>query len=97
MPSVEIYTTPYCPFCIRAKKILKKHGLDFVEIDVQAPDRREAMTERAGGRTSVPQIFFDGTHVGGCDDLQALEREGKLDSQSTGQTTDETGQSILQL
>ena len=95
MPSVEIYTTPYCPFCIRAKKILKKHGLEFVEIDVQSGDRRQAMTERTDGRTSVPQIFFDGEHVGGCDDLQALEREGKLGAAPS--PDGRPGQTVLQL
>ncbi len=79
MALVEIYTTPYCPYCLDAKALLKKKGVDFVEHDVSR-DRalRTAMTERAGGRTTVPQIFIGATHVGGCDDLYELEGEGRL-------------------
>ncbi|OYU37986.1 MAG: glutaredoxin 3 [Pseudorhodobacter sp. PARRP1] len=79
MKPVEIYTTQTCPYCIAAKALLKKKGVGFKEIDVGAdPALRQAMTERAG-RRSVPQIFIDGTHVGGCDDLHALDHAGKLD------------------
>jgi glutaredoxin 3 len=80
MAPVEIYTTPYCPYCLDAKALLKKNGIDFVEHDVSR-DRalRATMTERAGGRTTVPQIFIGQTHVGGCDDLYELEGDGRLD------------------
>lgn len=80
MTSVEIYTTPTCPFCIRAKGLLNRKGVPFTEIDVSGDSSlREAMTRRAGGRRTVPQIFIDGTGVGGCDDLHDLERRGELD------------------
>jgi glutaredoxin 3 len=80
MINVEIYTTPYCPFCSDAKALLKKKNVTFTEFDV-ARDRalRAQMIERAHGRSTVPQIFIGATHVGGCDDLYALESEGKLD------------------
>lgn len=79
MKTVEIYTTQTCPYCIAAKALLKKKGVAYTEIDVGAdPALRQAMTERAG-RRSVPQIFIGGTHVGGCDDLHALDHAGKLD------------------
>ena len=80
MKPVEIYTTPTCPYCIAAKRLLTKKGIGFAEIDVSAdPGLRQAMTARAGGRRTVPQIFIGGTHVGGCDDLHALDADGKLD------------------
>lgn len=79
MKPVEIYTTQTCPYCIAAKGLLKKKGVAFKEIDVGAdPALRQAMTERAG-RRSVPQIFIGGEHIGGCDDLHALDHAGKLD------------------
>jgi len=79
MKAVEIYTTQTCPYCVAAKALLKKKGVSYTEIDVGAnPPLRVAMTERAG-RRSVPQIFIGGTHVGGCDDLHALDHDGKLD------------------
>jgi glutaredoxin 3 len=80
MPPVEIYTTPYCPFCLDAKALLRKKNVSFIEIDVSR-DRtlRTQMIQRANGRSTVPQIFVGATHVGGCDDLYALEDEGKLD------------------
>jgi glutaredoxin 3 len=79
MPRVEIFTTQTCPYCIAAKKLLQSKGVSYEETDVGAdPAIREAMTARAG-RRSVPQIFIDGTHVGGCDDLHALDAAGKLD------------------
>jgi glutaredoxin 3 len=88
MPPVEIYTTPFCPYCHDAKELLKKKKIAFTEIDVSR-DRtlRIKMTERASGRTTVPQIFIGSTHVGGCDDLYALEGEGKLDPLLNGQAT----------
>ena len=80
MAKVEIYTTPTCPYCIAAKRLLTKKGIGFAEIDVSAdPTLRQAMTARAGGRRTVPQIFIGGTHVGGCDDLHVLDADGKLD------------------
>jgi glutaredoxin 3 len=81
MPPVQIYTTRYCPYCVAAKMLLKRKGVAFDEIDVgSAMDRREEMIQRANGRMTVPQIFVGATHVGGNDDLQALERAGKLDA-----------------
>ncbi len=80
MSSVEIYTSPLCGFCHAAKRLLTQKGVSFVEIDVgRAPEKRQEMMSRAHGRHTVPQIFVDGTHVGGCDDLYALERAGRLD------------------
>ena len=77
---VEIYTTLFCPFCIRAKQLLDSKGVMYYETDVTTRlSLREAMTKRAGGRTSVPQIFIGGQHIGGCNDLLALERSGQLD------------------
>lgn len=80
MKMVEIYTSPLCGFCHAAKRLLTQKGVSFVEIDVlQAPERRQEMMQRAHGRHTVPQIFVGETHVGGCDDLYALDRAGKLD------------------
>lgn len=77
---VEIYTTPICPYCLAAKRLLTKKGVAFTEIDVSRdPSLRDKMTTRAGGRRTVPQIFIGGTHVGGSDDLHALDHAGKLD------------------
>lgn len=79
MARVEIYTTMLCPFCWRAKKLLEERGAAFQEVDVMCDGSlRSEMRQRAGGRTSVPQIFINGQHVGGCDDLYALDRAGKL-------------------
>jgi glutaredoxin 3 len=79
--SVEIYTWRACPFCIRAKQLLDRKGVAYTEhaIDGDEP-AREAMAQRSGGRRSVPQTFINGRHVGGCDDLHALERSGQLDA-----------------
>lgn len=80
MQTVEIYTSPLCGFCHAAKRLLDQKGVDYTEVDVlKNPDRKPEMMERAGGRHTVPQIFVGATHVGGCDDLYALERSGKLD------------------
>lgn len=79
MPPVTIYTTPSCPFCRRAKNLLTRKGVSFEEIDVSEPSIREAMIERAKGSFTVPQIFIDSRHIGGCDDLYALEAKGELD------------------
>ncbi len=81
MQPVEIYTSPICGFCHRAKQLLDSKGINFTEYDVFAqPDLRSEMITRASGRQTVPQIFVGQTHVGGCDDLFALERAGKLDA-----------------
>jgi glutaredoxin 3 len=81
MPQIKIYTTPICPYCVRAKALLKKKGASFEEIDVfMDADKRTEMETRSGGRYTVPQIFIGERHVGGCDDLYALERAGELDS-----------------
>ena len=78
--TIDVYTSPLCPYCARAKRLLTEKGVDFVEIDLMVePNRRPEMLQRASGRTSVPQIFIGETHVGGCDDLYALDRAGKLD------------------
>ncbi len=80
MAEVEIYTSPFCGFCHRAKHLLDQKGVAYKEIDVfQVPDSKEEMMSRSGRRT-VPQIFIDGAGVGGCDEIHALERQGKLDS-----------------
>jgi glutaredoxin 3 len=80
MPAVELYTTRYCPYCIAAKELLRRKGIDFKDIDVAGkPELRAEMMARAGGRHTVPQIFVGATHVGGCDDLYALDDAGKLD------------------
>ncbi|MGR3563357.1 MAG: glutaredoxin 3 [Heliomarina sp.] len=81
MKQVEIYTSPLCGFCHAAKRLLTQKGVNFSEIDVLAqPDRKPEMIQRANGGRTVPQIFIGDTHVGGCDDLYALDRAGKLDS-----------------
>lgn len=81
MKQVEIYTSPLCGFCHAAKRLLNEKGVNFSEIDVLAqPDRKPEMIQRANGGRTVPQIFIGDTHVGGCDDLYALDRAGKLDT-----------------
>ena len=81
MPRIEIYATATCPYCIAAKALLTRKGAAFENIDVGAdPDRRAEMMQRANGRRTVPQIFIDGRHIGGSDDLHALDRDGKLDA-----------------
>ncbi len=80
MAKVEIFTTKVCPFCVRAKALLKRKGAAFEEIDVSTDEEALAkMTARSGGRQTVPQIFIDGRHIGGCDDLYALDGKGGLD------------------
>jgi len=80
MPAVEIYTTPYCPYCSGARELLTKKNIAFKDFDVSGNTQlRAEMTKRANGRTTVPQIFIGETHVGGCDELYALDDEGKLD------------------
>ena len=80
MKTIEIYTTPTCPYCLAAKRLLTRKGAEFTEIDVSRdPNFRSAMMARAGGRRSVPQIFIGGVHVGGSDDIHALDHEGRLE------------------
>ena len=79
--TVEIYTKAFCPYCWRAKQLLESKGVEYREISVdRGGEVREQMIVRANGRTTVPQIFIREHHVGGCDDLYALERSGRLDS-----------------
>lgn len=81
MAEIEIYSKFLCPYCMRAKSLLKRKKQSYKEIDIgRSADMRQEMISRAGGRSTVPQIFIDGRHVGGCDELMALEREGRLDS-----------------
>ena len=81
MAKVEVYTTTYCPFCTRAKSLLKSKGVNFEEIDVtEDAELRQKMVEMSGGRRSVPEIFIDGKIVGGYDELKALDDAGTLDS-----------------
>jgi glutaredoxin 3 len=80
MAQVTIYTKPFCPFCIRAVSLLEKKGVAFDEISAAFdPGKKAEMLERSGGRATYPQIFIGDTHVGGCDDMMALEQAGKLD------------------
>jgi glutaredoxin 3 len=79
MAKVEIYTTPICPYCHAAKALLADKGVDYVEKSVVDPEARALMVERAHGRRTVPQIFIGDTHVGGYDDMAALDRQGRLD------------------
>jgi glutaredoxin 3 len=81
MIEVELYTTPFCPYCTRARALLDRKGVAFTDIDItEEPTRRAEMIRRAGGRTSVPQIFINGEHIGGSDELVALDRAGELDA-----------------
>jgi glutaredoxin 3 len=81
MKPVEIYSSPLCGFCHAAKRLLNQKGVSFSEIDVFTdPSRKAEMMKRANGGRTVPQIFIDGAHIGGCDDLYALERAGRLDA-----------------
>jgi glutaredoxin 3 len=85
MPQVEIYTRAFCGYCTRAVALLTEKGAAFEEYDTtMGGPKRSEMIERANGRTSTPQIFIDGQHVGGCDDLMALESAGKLDAMLGG-------------
>jgi glutaredoxin 3 len=81
MAEVELYTTSWCPYCTRARTLLRRKGISFIDIDIdEDPRRRQEMIRRAGGRTSVPQIFIAGEHIGGSDDLAALDGAGRLDA-----------------
>ena len=85
MQPVEIYTFPLCGYCHAAKRLLSQKGVSFSEVDVLSnPDRKPEMIQRASGGRTVPQIFIGDTHVGGCDDLFALENAGKLDAMING-------------
>ena len=80
MPQILVYSGPGCPYCVRAKALLQKKGAAFQEIDVRAePARLAEMMEKSGGRKTIPQIFIGDRHIGGCDDLHALDAAGKLD------------------
>jgi glutaredoxin 3 len=80
MKTVRMYTTPICPYCVRAKSLFKKKGVEVEEIDIfMSEEARAQMQANTGGARTVPQIFIGDTHVGGCDDLYALEKDGKLD------------------
>ena len=80
MPHVTIYTKPYCPYCVRAIDLLERKGVDFTEIEAAFdPEKRQEMMRRANGRATFPQIFVGDQHIGGCDDMVALDRAGKLD------------------
>ncbi len=81
MAKVELYTTTFCPYCVRAKSLLKSKGVDFIEIDVtDDAELRQKMVELSGGRRTVPEIFINGQIVGGYDDLKALNDKGELDA-----------------
>jgi glutaredoxin 3 len=81
MAKVEMYSTMWCPYCARARALLQKKGVPFTDIDIEEqPARRGEMIKRAHGRTSVPQIFIDGEHIGGSDEMAALDRKGLLDA-----------------
>ena len=81
MAEVKLYTTPFCPYCVRARALLERKGVAYTDIDIIGePARRAEMVRRAGGRTSVPQIFIRGEHIGGSDELLALDRNGELDA-----------------
>jgi len=85
MQNIEIYTTPTCGFCHAAKRLLQQKGLSFQEVDVSGdPQKRQEMMKRAHGRHTVPQIFIGKEHIGGCDELYALERRGALDVMLAG-------------
>lgn len=85
MAHVEIYTSQVCPYCVRAKDLLQRKGITPIEFRVDLNDSlRDEMLQRANGRRTVPQIFIDGAHVGGCDDLYALESAGKLEGMLNG-------------
>jgi glutaredoxin 3 len=80
MAEVQLYTTPFCPYCVRARALLDRKGVAFIDIDItEEPGQHSEMVRRAGGRTSVPQIFINGEHIGGSDELVALDRTGELD------------------
>ena len=95
MPTIEIYTKPLCPYCIRAKRLLKQKGVEVTEIDIWlSPTRKREMLARSEGRWTVPQIFIDGRGIGGCDDLMALEAAGGLDPLLNGEAAPTLGPTV---
>lgn len=87
MPPITVYIKPTCPYCAMTRSLLKRKEVPFEEIDIaRHPERREEMIERAGGRSTVPQVFIGKTHVGGNDELQALQQQGKLDALITAES-----------
>jgi glutaredoxin 3 len=81
MPEIIIYTTNYCPYCVKAKQLLRNKGVEFEEIDLTNDDTgRIQLVEKSGGRKTVPQIFVNGKHIGGCDDLFSLDAKKELDT-----------------
>ena len=80
MTKVEIYTTDYCPYCVKAKALLKSKNVKFTEIEMKTDQQRQDLVVKANGRKTVPQIFINNQHIGGCDDLYKLDQENKLDS-----------------
>ena len=81
MANIEIYTSPFCGFCYRAKSLLNDKGVDYIEVDIiSQPKRHSEMLKRTGGLQTVPQIFIDNRHIGGCDELYELEAKDNLDS-----------------
>ena len=81
MTQVTIYTKPFCPYCVRAISLLEQKGVEFTEIEAAFdPEKRREMMQRSNGRATFPQIFIGEEHIGGCDDMMALERDGKLDT-----------------
>ena len=80
MKKISIYTTPYCPFCVRAKELLKNKNIDFKEIDLsEEPEKFDEMSKKSNGARTVPQIFVDDTHIGDCDYIHELDNKGELD------------------
>lgn len=80
-PKIEIYSGDYCPYCTRAKTLLKQRNLAFIEYNVQTqPEKRDEMNTRSDGSRTIPQIFINNHHVGGCDDLYSLDKKGELQS-----------------
>ncbi len=85
MPDIIVYSGPSCPYCVRAKALLKKKGVAFQDVDVKADAKRfEEMLAKSNGQRTIPQIFINGVHIGGCDDLHALDAAGKLDPMLAG-------------
>ncbi|MBY0427915.1 MAG: glutaredoxin 3 [Alphaproteobacteria bacterium] len=85
MPNIIVYSGPNCPYCVRAKALLKKKGAAFEDVDVKADVARfEEMLAKSNGQRTIPQIFINGVHVGGCDELHALDAAGKLDPMLAG-------------
>jgi glutaredoxin 3 len=85
MPKITVYSGPNCPYCVRAKQLLQKKGATFTDIDVKADQTKfDEMLAKTNGRKTIPQIFIGEKHIGGCDDLYALDKDGKLDALLAG-------------